>query len=354
MREMPISYNRPALLVGMKGPVQWPEFLQKWDQPPHFGTEAWTEMSDEERLAYCVDNLACAIQPSLDVLVMTWSLRITQQIKVFKAEDMSPYPMMPPAEEGEDISEFLPDPRDEEKQPEHLEWIDLPAWAWIPGILFDYDTCYLVAHIPLLPADRTSIEPVEYISYIFDEIPMLRPHDGDSDDRDCLIERARLGLAWMALCKHCHRLASMWDSVIQPMDVLRYEEFADMATSPPGGVPEPEEGTRPPTRLVQANKDRYRRRKEFLSDEESIHRYQQQTVDEALSVDEEQRAEWEKKFKEWIPKLKEAVTPKVERWMSQVENGFWEICEGVDFSEDDSEDHLKQPSSSLTPLSTEG
>jgi hypothetical protein len=262
--------------------------------------------------------------------------------------------MMPAAEEGEDISEFLPDPNDAEQHPDRLEWSDLPAWAWIPGILYDYDMCYLVAHIPLLPADRAGTEPVEYISYVFDEIPILRPPDGDSDDRYCLVERARLGLAWMAISKHCNRLASLWDSVQQPMDVQRWEEVATFAAIPPGLVPDPEEGTRQPTRLAQANRDRYYRPKEYASDEESMHNYLQQDVEKALSVDEETYAEYEKKIEHWIPKLKEAVAPKIEKWMSQVKEGCWELCEGVEVEGSEEEDegsNVEQPSSSLTSLS---
>jgi hypothetical protein len=341
----------------MKGPVQWPDFLQKWDQPPHFSTDEWQEMNDEDRLSWCVENLACAIQPSLDVLVMTWCLRVTQQATILKAENLEPYPMMPPAEEGEDISEFLPDPNDAEQHPERLEWAELPAWAWIPGILYDYDMCYLVAHIPLVPADRAGTEPVEYISYVFDEIPILRPPDGDSDDRYCLVERARLGLAWMALTKHCHRLASLWDSVQQPMDIQRYEEMATMATIPPDAVPERPEGTRQPTRLAHANRDRYYRPAEYASDAESMHKYQTQGVEEALSVDEEARAEWEKRAESWVPQLKEAVAPKIEKWMSQVKEGYWEICETVEVEDSEGDDQgsgddLEQPSSPLTSLSS--
>lgn len=333
-RELPISYNNPALLIGMKGPDQWPEFLQKWDQPLHFDTEEWEGMKEDERLSWCVENMACAVQPSLDVMIMTWSLRVAQQVLTYKAEDSKQLPIIPPAEEGEDISQFLPDPNDEEEHPERLEWAKLPEWAWIPGILYDYNMCYLVAHIPVLPVDRSSTEPVEYISYIFDKIPILRPPSGDDDDRYCLVERVRLGLAWMALSKHAHRLASMWDSVIQPMEIQRYEEVATMETFPPNLIPEPNDGLRAPTRLNRANQDQYHPRADYASDGESIQHYQAEGIDDALNVEEEVATAWKERLEEKLPKIQEKIAPVIEQWMSQVEEGTWEVCDTVEVEEE--------------------
>lgn len=334
-RELPISYNNPALLIGMKGPDQWPDFLQKWDQPPHFDTDEWRKMTQTQRLSWCVENLACAVQPSLDVLVMTWSLRVAQQITTHKSTNAD-LPIYPPGS-AEELSEFAPLSDDEEEHPERLEWKELPEWAWIPGILYDYNMCYLVAHIPVLPADRNSTEPVEYISYIFDEIPILRPPSGDDDDRYCLVERVRLGLAWMALSKHAHRLASMWDSVIQPTEVQLYEEFATMATVSPNLVKEPEDGTRTPTRYNRANRDLCEKQPGYASDVESLHYYDDMGIDDALTIEEAYVDAWHKRMRPEALLAKEKVVPKVEEWMSRIEDGFWEVCGSVEFDEESDE-----------------
>jgi hypothetical protein len=323
-REMPISFTHPAVLMAMKGPTQWPDFLQKWDQSPHYEDPEWKKMTYDEKLQYCLEDLACAILPSLDTLVMTWFLRVEQQITTQRAQ--KDYPVYPPPGEDEDVSQFLPDPHDEEPSPKNLDWKQLPEWAWIPGILYDWETCYLVAHIPILPKDLKSTVPVEYVSYVFDKIKMAHPSSGDEDDRPCLIERTRLGLAWMALAKHAFKLSSLWENVIQPLDIMRYEEVASLRENKYGFVERPPSGIRQPTRFFNFENDEYYN--PYIQrdpSEESIIAYQKAKMDDVFRLDPEDERKRDDKMEQAIAGLQKKVAPFVEKWLANIEDPEFEV-----------------------------
>lgn len=346
-REMPISFTHPAVLMAMKGPTQWPDFLRKWDESPHFEDEKWKAMSYEEQLQYCIEDLACAVLPSLDTLVTTWFLRVEQQVTPQKTQKS--YPIWPPPGEDEDVSRFLPDPFDEEPSPKRLEWKNLPEWAWIPGILYDWNKCYLVAHIPVLPENLTSTTPVEYVSYVFDELEMPHPSSGDEDDRPCLLERVRLGLAWMALAKHAFKVSSLWENVIQPLEIMRYEEIAGLRENKYGFVEKPPSGTRQPTRFVNFEEDGYYN--PYIvrdASELSVMAYQKASMDDVFRLDPEDEKKRDKKMEQAVADLKRQVTPYIEKWLANLEDpGFEVYTEDIDrehdeASEEDEEDEPEE------------
>ncbi|CAG8610639.1 5167_t:CDS:10 [Acaulospora colombiana] len=323
-REMPISYTHPAVLLAMKGPTQWPDFLRKWDQSPHFEDPQWKAMTYEEQLQYCIEDLACAVLPSLDTLVTTWFLRVEQ--KVTPQRTQKSYPIWPPPGEDSDVSKFAPDSDDEEPSPKHLEWKKLPAWAWIPGILYDWNKCYLVAHIPVLPDDLTSETPVEYVSYVFDELEMSHPTSGDEDDRPCLLERVRLGLAWMALAKHAFKVSSLWENVIQPLEIMRYEEIAGLRENKYGFVEKPPSGIRQPIRFVNFEEDGYYN--PYIvrdASELSIMAYQKASMDDVFRLDPEDEKKRDKKLEQAVADLKRQVTPYIEKWLANLEDPAFEF-----------------------------
>ncbi|CCA75095.1 hypothetical protein PIIN_09080 [Serendipita indica DSM 11827] len=326
-RTWPISYTRPAVLIAMKGPVQWPDFVRKWDQAPHFETEEWQRKTPEERLSHCVEDLACAVQPSLDTFVMTWWLRVQQQVIPRRSEQAAEVPLFPPAAEGENVKEFLPDPLDQEPTPKTLYWWDFPEWGWIPGILYDWEKCYLVAHIPILPDDPDGPEPINYVSYVFDEIPLYRPATGDDDDRHCLVERVRLGLAWMALQKHASKLTSMWDNVMHPMDIIKYEEFLGMGKHKYGFVERPPSAIRRPPRYVAIQEPYYERNEEDL---ESIRKYQEADLDEIYTFKSDDARAYRRAMKKSLPYIHRSVSRKVKKWLAEVENIPYDPDEDMD------------------------
>jgi hypothetical protein len=320
-RDIPISYSHPAVFVGMKGPGQWPDHsnLRKWDQPLHFDTDEWRSMTDDDRLGFCVENLACAVQPSLDALVVCWFLRCEQELTRKRREIYEKlYPLYPPAEEGENVEEFLPDPNDEEFNPDVLEYNRLPEWAWIPGILYDYDNCYLVAHIPVLPTDPEGPIPVSYVSYLIDRIPIPRV-GGDDDDRMCLVERVRLCTAWMCMAKHASKVTSMWDSVVQPLETMRYEEVQDYKESKFGIPGKPASEARGPIRAMDLDDwdGGYRSFSRRAQTARRNHNVDMDAVFELPLQEQQEMEEWNELSK---PVLKAQVTPKVERWLATLED----------------------------------
>lgn len=334
-RKTEISYANPAVLVAMKGPIQWPEFVRKWDQPFLFNLPQWQAFDADTRRDYCIEDLACAVQPSLDALVLTWFLRVEQQV-IPKRDPDSDFPMYPLAEEDEDISDFLSDPDDEEPTPDHLDWEDPPEWAWIPGILYDYEKCYLVAHIPILPQLGRDT-PVEYVSYLFDELPMARPANGDEDDRECLVERVRLGLAWMSLAKHAFKVTSLWESVVQPLQVLRHEELAGLGEYKHGFTERPPSPKRHVTRRQRFETDDnlWLRKHYPNAAEESVRAYQDITMDDFLEMDPRDEDRWEKRYAKDVKLLKKQVTPRIEKWKKGIEQPDEEYFEGVVFDDDE-------------------
>lgn len=319
-RELPISYSHPAMLLAMKGPEQWPDFARKWDQPEHFQTDIWKNWKEKDRLGYCIEDLAAAVHPSLDALVATWFLRVEQQVTPVRRSNYNKlYPIYPPPEEGENVDEFLPNPNDEEPSPDELDYANIPEWAWIPGILYDWKMCYLVAHIPVLPDDPMSEEPVSYVSYLIDEIPMARPPTGDDDDRGCIVERVRLGIAWMCLAKHASKLTSMWDSVLQPMDVMRAEELADFKESRlefSGRALSEDRELVQPVGL-------YDRDFSYYYNSEDIERQrcaQMVDIDMLFDIKEDEEFEMGRNNIRAAPVLAQSVKPKVDRWLATLED----------------------------------
>lgn len=321
LRDIPISYSHPAVFLAMKGPGQWPDHsnLRKWDQPFHFDTDEWREMTEDDRLGFCVENLACAVQPSLDALVLNWFLRCEQEATRKRRENYEEvYPIYPPAEEGESINEFLPNPKDEETDPDVLEYSRIPEWAWIPGILYDYDNCYLVAHIPVLPDDPDGPVPVSYVSYLIDTISIPRV-GGDDDDRLCLVERVRLCTAWICLAKHACKVTSMWDSVVQPLETMRYEEIRDFKESKYGIPGRPPSESRVPVRVMHMRErdDAYHR---SSKDAEGARKAYNIDMDEVFETSLEEERIMEEENERARPIMKERVTPKIERWLATLKN----------------------------------
>lgn len=142
-RELPISWSNPSLILAMKGPIPWPETLQKWEQPENREAPDWIEATDEEKLEFCLNDLALAVQPSLDSMVITWMRRVEQQV-VPQQKTETQYPIYPPASKDSDIGDYEADSDDQEEVPEQLSWKEIPEWAWIPGILYDWKSCILV------------------------------------------------------------------------------------------------------------------------------------------------------------------------------------------------------------------
>jgi hypothetical protein len=233
-------------------------------------------------------------------------------------------------EETETVDGFLSDADDREKIPERVEWLELPGWAWIPGILYDYNTCYLVAHIPLVPY-LGSGNPVEYISYVFDEIPIDRPATPDENDTAILLERVRLGLAWMVLGKHAFKVTSLWESVIQPLQVMRHEELASLQDSKYGITERPPSPKRHVVRRMRFESDTnaWMRAHNHDPDEDSVRAYQNLDMDEFLQMEPDNETSWSKRYEKDVAYMKKQATPRVEKWQKGIKEPEEDYFEGI-------------------------
>ena len=188
-RKMKISWSNPAVLVAMKGPERWPEFTSR---RPRLPNPQWDEADEEQRLQWCLEDLACTVQPSLEALVVT---------NMLKREGLDD----PDVLRGEDLQ--------------------LDEDAIVFGLLYDYSKLYIVAHMAVIPhGDRATVEiSVEYHSVVVDTLDFLRPPDGDTDDRYCLVARAKMGLAMMCIQRHAFHLVAHYECVSPPLRLAQYE-----------------------------------------------------------------------------------------------------------------------------------
>ena len=189
---MKISWSNPAVLVAMKGPERWPEFTS---HRPRIRDPQWDEADEEQRLHWCLEELAYAVQPSLEALVITNMLKREEQLD------------NPDVLRGEDLQ--------------------LEEDAIVFGLLYDYSKLYIVAHMAVIPyGDRATMETwVEYRSVVVDTLDFLRPPDSKTDDRYCLVERAKMGHALMCIERHAFHLATHYECVSPPLRLSQYEEI---------------------------------------------------------------------------------------------------------------------------------
>jgi len=65
---------------------------------------------------------------------------------------------------------------------------------------------------------------VEYRGVVIDPLDFLHLPDSDTDDRYCLVERAKMGLALMCIERHAFHLAAHYECVSPPLRLSQYAE----------------------------------------------------------------------------------------------------------------------------------
>jgi len=108
-----LSLMHPALVVGVKGPIAWPKSLA--DPMP-------SQRLVNEHIV--LENLAAAVQPSLDTHLLNWLLRCEQILRV---------------------TSFSNTP--------------LPAWFMVLGVIYDAESIVIVAHIPMIVTPTDTMTP---------------------------------------------------------------------------------------------------------------------------------------------------------------------------------------------------
>jgi len=191
----------PALVVGVKGPIAWPKSLA--DPKP-------SQRLVNEHIV--LENLAAAVQPSLDTHLLNWLLHCEQILRV---------------------TSFSNTP--------------LPAWFMVLGVIYDAESIVIVAHIPMIvtPTDTMTPQSVDsgtrfsYLSCIVDRIPFAPASTKASLSQSWFRDRFCAAFALVSLQTHAFRLASLWEGVVWPPEITLAE--ADLEREYRGPTPTPSE-----------------------------------------------------------------------------------------------------------------
>lgn len=289
-RDWKVSLSHPALLVAMKGPAAWPAYCPRVEPP---SDPMWLEADEEQRLQWCLQELALAVQPSLETMVLTHTYKVEGE-----------------AEEDHDGA------ADELPNDKYL----LPDSAFVIGLLFDWENLYIVAHMAVLPPNRNSPQPIQYRSVVIDQIPFLRPPDGNSDDRYCLVGRAKMGLALMACQRHIFRASQVYDSAALPYRLSMYEE--DQVGFVPRGAnhsPDraPERKRRAPSVDGQTKSDIELRREIEEDDNWDIEQYDVDEMERDMEAEIEDPVKKETRMKDIWAGMHVKAKPAVNLWRTR-------------------------------------
>jgi len=198
-----LSLMHPALVVGVKGPIAWSKYLA--DSKPF-------QRPVSEHAA--MENLAAAVQPSLDTHLLNWQLRCEQIDRV-----VSP------------------------------SGIELPAWFMVLGVIYDAESIVIVAHIPFIVTPkqiitRQSVDSgprFSYLSCVVDRIPFSPVSTEAPLSQAWFRDRFRAAFALVSLQTHAFRLASLWENVVWPPEISLAE--ANLEREYRGPTPTPSEET---------------------------------------------------------------------------------------------------------------
>lgn len=178
------SIIQPALLIGMKGPSQWPIL-------PSVISPSTPQVSLDQKL----HDLSQVIQPSLVAHLVNWYLKN-------KGKLSSP----------------------------------LPPWFMLFGILYDADGLVIVAHIPYYvntSASSTSsscAQSLAYLSCMVDYIPMvgLTRRTPLSVQQSPILNNVRAALALSTLRGHAYNMTTQWEGVAWPASVVTSAGISDL------------------------------------------------------------------------------------------------------------------------------
>ncbi|ETW82175.1 hypothetical protein HETIRDRAFT_115597 [Heterobasidion irregulare TC 32-1] len=167
------SIIQPALLIGMKGPSQWPTL-------PSVISPSTPQVSLDQKL----HDLSQLIQPNLVAHLVNWYLKN-------KGKLGSP----------------------------------LPPWFMLFGILYDADGLVIVAHIPYVntsSSSTSSTQSLAYLSCVVDYIPMvgLARRTPLSVQQSPVLNNVRAALALSTLQRHAYNMTTQWEGVAWPVSVV--------------------------------------------------------------------------------------------------------------------------------------
>jgi len=178
-----LTLMHPALVVGIKGPVMW--------------TKSLAHHTPEKRpmnLQAAIKNLAAAVLPSLKTHLLNWQLRCEQMHRVSDRQ--------------------------------------LPAWFMVFGVIYDAESIVIVAHIPFIDAQKetTTRQSVgfgpqfSYLSCVINSIPFAPAFVKAPLSKPWCLDRFRAGFALFSLQQHAFRLASLWETVVWPSEIILAED----------------------------------------------------------------------------------------------------------------------------------
>ena len=199
-----LALMHPALVVGVKGPVVWPKFLAD----PNLSQRPMNEHA-------AIENLAAAVQPSLDTHLLNWQLRCEQLHRITSSSNTQ-----------------------------------LPAWFMVFGVIYDAESIVIVAHIPFIVSPKETMTPLSvdfgprfsYLSCVVDCIPFAPVSTKAPLSQSWFRDRFRAALALVSLQTQAFRLASLWESVVWPSELSLAE--ANMEREYRGPTPTPSDKDR--------------------------------------------------------------------------------------------------------------